>query len=114
MEMSVCFGFGFVVFGWFGYFNFGYGVDFGVDCSVNVLCVCVFDVFDVVYVGGVCDFDIVCFYGCGEEFFGVWLRDCELWGVNISFKWGYVYIVDWVVDVDLLEVKYYDLEMFKC
>jgi aryl-alcohol dehydrogenase-like predicted oxidoreductase len=73
-----------------------------------------FEVLDAAYAAGVRPIDAARSYGLAEDFLGSWLAARPQAGdVVVSSKWGYRYVGEWRLDLDVHEVKDHSVEAFR-
>ena len=72
-------------------------------------------VLDEAWTLGIRHFDVARSYGLAERFLGSWLarNPGRRGGLTIGSKWGYTYVADWQVDVEMHEVKDHSLATFE-
>ncbi len=70
-------------------------------------------VLDHAYARGVRRVDVAASYGRAEEFLADWLADRGHPDVVVSSKWGYAYVGDWRVDVEVHETKEHSRTRFR-
>jgi aryl-alcohol dehydrogenase-like predicted oxidoreductase len=89
------------------YLTLGHEADFAPGRSVSALRERAHEVLDAAWAAGIQHVDAARSYGRAEEFVGSWLRahPGRRAAVTIGSKWGYTYVADWHVDVDVHEVK---------
>jgi aryl-alcohol dehydrogenase-like predicted oxidoreductase len=71
------------------------------------------ELLDAAYALGLRYVDVARSYGDAEQFLGSWLDDRQPDDVFVASKWGYEYVGDWRLDVDMHEVKHHDLATFR-
>lgn len=100
-------GLGLAALGRPGYITIGHAGDFAHGRSVEAIRAQAHEVLDAAYDAGIRYFDAARSYGRAEEFLSTWLqgRGLEPAAVTTGSKWGYVYIADWRVDVEVHERK---------
>jgi aryl-alcohol dehydrogenase-like predicted oxidoreductase len=98
-----------------GYITLQHGGDFPEGRAVEAMRQRTHAVLDEAWALGVRHFDAARSYGLAEQFLGDWLRlhpgrRAEL---TVGSKWGYTYVADWRVDVDVHETKDHSVETFE-
>ncbi|HSL58309.1 MAG TPA: aldo/keto reductase [Acidimicrobiales bacterium] len=93
-----------------GYLNLGHGLDVDGVRDPAGLERRLHEVLDTAVTAGVTYVDTARSYGRGEEFVARWLQRRPATGaITVGSKWGYRYVADWQVDVDVHEVKDHSL-----
>jgi aryl-alcohol dehydrogenase-like predicted oxidoreductase len=108
-------GLGLAALGRPAYINLGHAADLAGHTDVASMERAAHAVLDAAYAGGVRYFDAARSYGKAEAFLASWL-DARGFGreeVTVGSKWGYTYVADWRVDVDVHEVKDLSAENFR-
>ncbi len=97
-----------------GYITLDHGEVLGADRSVEALRGRAFEVLDAAYAAGVRHVDAARSYGLAEDFLASWLAvRPSTDDVVVSSKWGYRYVGDWKVDVDVHEIKDHSVAAFR-
>lgn len=112
--MVAALGLGLAALGRPAYLNLGHAEDVGHGPPVETLERQAHAVLDEAWSLGIRHVDAARSYGLAERFLGSWLathpgRRDEL---TIGSKWGYTYVADWQVDVDVHEVKDHTVTTF--
>ncbi|MCP3973505.1 MAG: aldo/keto reductase [bacterium] len=104
-------GLGLAALGRPAYINVGHHTDLEGHRDVAGLSLHTQRVLDVAHAAGVRYFDVARSYGKSEEFLASWIegREGTLHDTVIASKWGYNYVGDWQLDVDVHEVKDHSL-----
>jgi len=105
-------GLGLAALGRPAYINLGRDRDLPADRSIDVMRTATWQVLDAAYEAGVRLIDVARSYGRSEEFLSGWLDARHVTDVTVSSKWGYAYVGDWRMDVDVHEVKEHSLAQF--
>ena len=105
-------GLGLAALGRPAYINLGRDRDLPSDRGVDAMRAATWQVLDAAYAAGVRWVDVARSYGRSEEFLGGWLDARAVTGVTVSSKWGYAYVGEWRMDVDVHEVKKHSLVQF--
>lgn len=87
--------------------------DLGPDKSPHALLNNTLATLDQAKKSGISFYDTARSYGRGEEFLNKWLTNSYEPHFTISSKWGYSYVGDWRMDVDVHEVKEHSLKQLK-
>ena len=96
------------------YLTGGRDADLGGARSVAEMRARTIDVLDAAYANGIRYIDTARSYGLAEEFLADWLRTRpHVTDVVVASKWGYRYVGDWRLDVDVHEVKEHSLGAFQ-
>ncbi|MCV7227963.1 aldo/keto reductase [Mycolicibacterium komossense] len=96
------------------YLTGGRDADLGGARSVSEMRARTLDILNTAYDNGIRYIDTARSYGLAEEFLADWLRvRPEATDVVVASKWGYRYVGDWRLDVDVHEVKEHTLEAFE-
>ncbi len=103
-------GLGLAALGRPGYINLGHAADLTGRTGHTDLEHHAHSVLDAAYRHGIRYFDTARSYGDGERFLGRWLRNRAIAASStIASKWGYRYVADWNIDVEVHEVKEHNL-----
>lgn len=104
-------GIGLAALGRPAYINIGHHTDLEGHRDVAGLSLHTQRVLDVAHATGVRYFDVARSYGKSEEFLARWIegREGTLHDTVVASKWGYNYVGDWQLDVDVHEVKDHSL-----
>lgn len=95
------------------YLTGGRDADLGGARSVSEMRARTVAVLDTAYAEGIRYIDTARSYGLAEEFLADWLTARpHLTDVVVASKWGYRYVGDWRLDVDVHEVKEHSLRAF--
>lgn len=105
-------GLGLAALGRPAYINLGRDRDLPSDRGVDAMRTATWQVLDAAYAAGVRWVDVARSYGRSEEFLGGWLDARDLTDMTVSSKWGYAYVGEWRMDVDVHEVKEHSLAQF--
>ena len=105
-------GLGLAALGRPAYINLGRDRDLPRERTVDAMRTASWQVLDAAYAAGVRWIDVARSYGRSEEFLGGWLDARDVTDVTVSSKWGYAYVGDWRMDVDVHEVKEHSLSQF--
>jgi aryl-alcohol dehydrogenase-like predicted oxidoreductase len=105
-------GLGLAALGRPAYINLGRDQDLPADRGVDAMRTATWQVLDAAYAAGVRWVDVARSYGRSEEFLGGWLEAREVTDLTVSSKWGYAYVGEWRMDVDVHEVKEHSLAQF--
>src|SRR5436190_8716418 len=107
-------GLGMAALGRPAYINLGHADDVREVRDVEALEARAHDVLDAAWDLGIRHVDAARSYGLGERFVGSWLagHPGRRWELTIGSKWGYTYVADWRVDVDVHEVKDHSVATF--
>ena len=105
-------GLGLAALGRPAYINLGRDHDLPADRSIDVMRAATWQVLDAAYEAGIRWIDVARSYGRSEEFLGGWLDARDVTDVTVSSKWGYAYVGDWRMDVEVHEVKEHSLAQF--
>ncbi|HYJ66516.1 MAG TPA: aldo/keto reductase [Nocardioidaceae bacterium] len=105
-------GLGLAALGRPAYINLGRDPDLLADRTVDAMRSATWRVLDAAYAAGVRWVDAARSYGRAEEFLGGWLADRGVDDITVSSKWGYSYVGDWRLDVDVHEIKEHSLAQF--
>src|SRR5262245_35798543 len=105
-------GLGLAALGRPAYINLGRDRDLPSERTVDAMRTATWQVLDAGYAAGVRWIDVARSYGRSEEFLGGWLDARDVTDVTFSSKWGYAYVGDWRMDVDVHEVKEHSLDQF--
>jgi len=111
-EAKMRVGLGLAALGRPAYINLGREHDLPSDRSIAVMREATWEVLDAAYDARVRWIDVARSYGRSEEFLGGWLDARDVSDVTVSSKWGYAYVGDWRMDVDVHEVKEHSLAQF--
>ena len=113
--MPAALGLGLAALGRPAYVNVGHGDDVGHGPDVSALETQAHTVLDEAWALGIRHIDAARSYGLAERFLGSWLALHPLRRnvLTIGSKWGYTYVADWQVDVDVHEVKDHSLATFE-
>ena len=96
------------------YLTGGRDADLGGARSVAEMRARTVDVLEAAYANGIRYIDTARSYGLAEEFLAGWLRARpDVTDVVVASKWGYRYVGDWRLDVDVHEVKEHTLGAFQ-
>lgn len=108
-------GLGLAALGRPAYINLGHRSDVADAHSVEALEARAHAVLDIAWSLGLRHVDTARSYGLGERFLGSWLaaHPYRRTALTIGSKWGYTYVADWRVDVDVHEVKDLSLATFE-
>ncbi len=115
MAATAPLGLGLAALGRPAYVNVGHGDDVGHGPDVATLESQAHAVLDEAWTLGIRHFDVARSYGLAERFLGSWLarNPGRRGGLTIGSKWGYTYVADWQVDVEVHEVKDHSLATFE-
>jgi aryl-alcohol dehydrogenase-like predicted oxidoreductase len=105
-------GLGLAALGRPAYINLGRDRDLPLERTVDAMRTATWQVLDAAYAAGIRWIDVARSYGRSEEFLGGWLDARDVTDVTVSSKWGYAYVGDWRMDVDVHEVKEHSLDQF--
>lgn len=108
-------GLGMAALGRPAYITVDHGQALVADRSVEAMRRRAFDVLDAGYAAGVRHVDAARSYGLAEEFVASWLsqRPDPSADVVVSSKWGYRYVGEWRLDVDVHETKDHSATAFR-
>jgi aryl-alcohol dehydrogenase-like predicted oxidoreductase len=97
------------------YLGFGRDEDLGAERSVVFLRRRTYELLDAAYEAGVRYVDTARSYGLAERFLGAWLRDRARppGDPTVGSKWGYTYVGDWSMDVEVHEVKDHSVDALR-
>ncbi len=100
-------GLGMAALGRPAYINLGHEGDLGEDRSVEAVERHAHDVLDAAWDAGIRYLDAARSYGRAEEFLANWLHAPRIpaGAAVVGSKWGYRYVGDWRIDVEMHEVK---------